>query len=66
MSCAPTSSKPGVGRPPQGERSKQSSGRKRFASSGKRRKEVIDALREQNKVSYQPAPGSELHFALFS
>ena len=59
MNCHPTSSKPGAGNKSHVARAKKISGRKQHSHSGKRRKEVIDALKEQNKISYQPAPGSK-------
>ena len=60
LNCSPTFSKPGMSKTSQAGKSKQSNERRQHSHSGKRRKEVIDALKEQNKVSYQPAPGSKL------
>ena len=59
MNCPPTSSKSGARNKSHVVRAKQTTGRKQHSHSGKRRKEVIDALKEQNKISYQPAPGSK-------
>jgi len=57
MNCPPTSSRSGARNKSHVVRAKQTTGRKQHSHSGKRRKEVIDALKEQNKISYQPAPG---------
>lgn len=59
LNCNPTSSKPGSGRAPQREKTKQSTGRKQHSYSGKRRKELIEVLKEQNKEDYRPTPGSK-------
>lgn len=59
VNCLPTSSKPAGSASYQKGRTKPTSGRKQHTYSGKRRKEVIDALKEQNVNDYRPSPGSK-------